>query len=189
MFFSFLYILILVSLYGVIYWLPTVVKGFGVSGTVNGLLSALPWLLAAIMLLWLPGRLKQEKIVLTAILLVALLGLVCFAASILVQENWMRLVALTIGTPCISLLLPCFWSLPYRYFKGAEAATSIAAISTVGNLGGFLAQTLMPWVAQTSGSPIAAMMVPAICLAGLAFCAALMRRSPAAPATMTPRTV
>jgi hypothetical protein len=37
-----MYALILCALYGVIYWLPTVVKGFGVTGTQNGLLSSVP---------------------------------------------------------------------------------------------------------------------------------------------------
>ena len=32
------------SAYGLSYWLPTVVKGFGVSNTTNGLLNIIPWL-------------------------------------------------------------------------------------------------------------------------------------------------
>lgn len=173
--FSLLYILILISLYGVIYWLPTVVKGFGVSGTQNGLLNMIPWALAAVMLVWLPPRLKEEKVVLTAIAVIAVVGLICFFSSTMLTDNAMRFAALAIGTPCISLLLPCFWSLPSRYFAGRAAATSIAAISTVGNLGGFLAQNLMPWVGQVMDSAVSAMIVPALCLTALGASAALMR--------------
>jgi nitrate/nitrite transporter NarK len=41
---------------------------------------------------------------------------------------------------------------------------AIAAISTIGSLGGFFAQNLMPWVADLAGAPVAAMLVPAACL-------------------------
>src|SRR3546814_4380616 len=46
------YITLLTALYGVIYWAPTVVKTFGVTGTQNGLLVAFPWAVDAV-LLWL----------------------------------------------------------------------------------------------------------------------------------------
>jgi len=47
-----------ISVYGVSYWLPTLVKGFGVSNTTNGLLNIIPWLMATIVLVWLPSRLR-----------------------------------------------------------------------------------------------------------------------------------
>ncbi len=176
--YSGLYILILTSLYGVIYWLPTVVRGFGVTGTQNGLLNSLPWAIAAVMLLWLPGRLKRHESVLVTTSLISLVGVIAFASSTMLPVTWMRYVALAVGTPCVSLLLPCFWSMPYRVFSGAYAATAIAAISMVGNFGGFLSQNLMPWVASEAGTPVAAMMVPAVCLAAAGLSAVAMRLMP-----------
>jgi nitrate/nitrite transporter NarK len=87
----------------------------------------------------------------------------------------MRLVAMSIGTPCISLLFPCLWFLPSLLFTGTRAATAIATISTIGNLGGFFAQNAMPWVAQTAGTPVAAMLVPSICLSAVGILAVYMR--------------
>jgi MFS family permease len=158
------YMLILTSLYGVIYWLPTVVRGFGVSGTQNGLLSAIPWILGAIALIAIPRHLRKEKTVLMAMITICCLGLVCFYLSTTLPQNWMRMVAMSIGTPCISLLFPCLWFLPSLFFSGQRVAMAIAAISTIGNLGGFFAQNLMPWVANFAGSPVAAMLVPACAL-------------------------
>jgi nitrate/nitrite transporter NarK len=167
--------LILASLYGVIYWLPTVVKAFGATGTQNGFLSSIPWMIAAVFLVILPRRLRQERVVLTAMVGIASVGLVCFYLSTTVSENWMRLVAMSIGTPCISLLFPCLWFLPSLLFSGTRAATAIATISTIGNLGGFFAQNAMPWVAHTTGAPVAAMLVPSICLAAVGILAIYMR--------------
>ncbi|NVO16111.1 MAG: MFS transporter [Rhodoplanes sp.] len=175
LFLSVVYTLILTSLYGVIYWLPTVVKGFGATGTQNGLLSALPWGVTVIALMILPGRLRAHQAVLMGMALLSGLGVLAFFASTVVPENWMRFLALTIGTPCISLLLPCFWSLPSRFLSGARAAAGIGAISTLGNFGGFAAQNLMPWAAKVGGSAVAAMLVPTVCLAVLGLGAAIAR--------------
>jgi MFS family permease len=166
--FSFAYVLILTSLYGVIYWLPTVIKGFGATGSLNGLLNAIPWGIATVMLLILPRRLRDEQEVLLTMAAIAALGVVCFLVSISADSVMVRFIALAIGTPCISLVLPCFWSIPPRYFNGAQAAASVAAISSFGNIGGFLAQNIMPWVAKQAGTPGAAMYVPAACLVVLA---------------------
>lgn len=162
---SLVYTLILTSLYGIIYWLPTVVRGFGTSGTLNGVLSALPWAVTAIALVLLPGRLRTPFAVTAGMAVVATVGVGAFVGSTLLTDNTLRIAAMTIGTPCVSLLLPCFWSLPGRFLSGARAATGIGAISTIGSLGGFLAQNLMPWAAARGGAPVAAMQVPALCLA------------------------
>ncbi|MDX3807720.1 MFS transporter [Bosea thiooxidans] len=168
------YTLINISLFGVIYWLPTVIKGFGVSGTQNGLLNAVPWALAAVLLLTLPRRLESERGILTAAGISTFIGLCCFAAATMLPSNTLRFAALALGTPCISILFPCFWFFPARLFKGARGAAGIAVINTIGLLGGFLGQNLMPSVAQATGSPVGAMIVPAVCLAAL-FLASLMR--------------
>ena len=177
LFFSLIYALILCALYGVIYWIPTVVKGFGVTGTQNGLLSAAPWAIAAMALMIIPRRLEHEPETLIAMGIMGLIGLLAFLASTLVGENWMRFVGMAIGTPCVSLLLPCFWSLPSRRFSGAQAATAIGAISTLGNLGGFIAQNMMPYVAQATGSAVGAMLVPAACITVVGLSAVAMRYS------------
>jgi nitrate/nitrite transporter NarK len=71
-------------------------------------------------------------------------------------------------------MFPCFWYLPSQIFKGAHAAAAMAAITTLGSLGGFLSQNLMPWVAHLSGSVLGAMIVPAMSLALLALCGMIM---------------
>jgi MFS family permease len=164
LFFATVYALIMISLHGVIYWLPTVVHSFGVTGSQNGLLNAIPWATAAIALSSLPELRRREEDVVSRMSVLALVGLVSFFASTMVSSNWARLVAVSIGTPCISLLMPCFWSLPARRWSGPHGAAAIGAISSAGNLGGFLAQNLMPWVGHAAGNSVAPMAVPAICL-------------------------
>jgi MFS family permease len=161
---AFAYTLMLTSLYGLIYWLPTVIKGFGVSSSINGLLTMIPWALTAALLLIVPRMLKTESHVRVAAATIGAIGCMAFVVSLLVNAPALRYIALVIGTPCTSLLLPCFWSLPSKYFSGRRSAASLAAISSIGNFGGFLAQNAMPWIGKALGHAGYAMLLPALCL-------------------------
>ncbi|WLE62501.1 MFS transporter [Burkholderia plantarii] len=184
--FSFAYTLMLTSLYGLIYWLPTVIKGFGVSSSLNGLLTMIPWALTAVLLLTVPRLLTRESRVRVAAAAIGTIGCLAFTASVLLSDPAARYAALVIGTPCTSLLLPCFWSLPSKYFSGRRAAASLAAISSIGNFGGFLAQNAMPWLGRALGHAGYAMLLPALCLLSLgaaAFAMELASRRANAAAT------
>lgn len=181
--FALAYMLMSTSLYGVTYWLPTLLKSSGVAASANGLLNMIPWAIAALLLLWLPARIKRERIVLKAMAAVAGIGVAGFALSLALPGLPLRFAALVLGGACIPLLYPCFWSLPPRFFSGARAAASIAAINSIGNLGGFFAQNLMPYVGKVAGNAGAPMLVPVVCLAtlGIGMLAASMSgRRPAA---------
>ncbi|QGZ60199.1 MFS transporter [Paraburkholderia acidiphila] len=167
MLFAATYMLMSTSLYGVTYWLPTLVKSFGVSSSVNGLLSMLPWALAVLLLLWLPSKLRRAKSILRTMAIVAALGTLAFLLSLLLPSTPLRFVALVLGGACIPLLYPCFWSMPPRYFTGARAAASVAAINSIGNLGGFFGQNLMPLAGKLTGTAFGPMIVPIVCLAVL----------------------
>jgi MFS family permease len=173
MLFAGTYMLMSTSLYGVTYWLPTIVKSFGVSNAVNGFLSMLPWALAVLLLLYLPKRLRHGKSILRTIAIVAALGSLGFLLSLLLPTTVLRFVALVLGGACIPLLYPCFWSMPPRYFTGARAAASVAAINSIGNLGGFFSQNLMPLAGKLTGTAFGPMIVPIVCLALLG-CGALV---------------
>ncbi|MEI6000983.1 MFS transporter [Paraburkholderia bengalensis] len=158
------YMMLSISVYGVSYWLPTLVKGFGVSNTTNGFLNIIPWLLATIVLAWLPSKLRAGNRAVIAMLASALLGMMFFLSSVFLPTNTLRFVALCFGAPCMYLLIPCFWTLPPKFLFGARAAAGIAAINSLGNIGGFIAQNLVPFVKQTTGSTRAPMLIPAACM-------------------------
>ncbi|MGI4861793.1 MAG: MFS transporter [Janthinobacterium lividum] len=173
---AFYYMTLSISVYGLSYWLPTLVKGFGVSNTDNGLLNILPWLLATLVLAALPSKLRGETRTMVAMLAASVLGVACFLGAVFLPTNTLRFIALCLGAPCLYLLIPCFWTLPPRFLFGARAAAGIAAINSLGNIGGFIAQNLVPWVRQTTGSVRTPMLIPAACLAVFAIVTALLLR-------------
>ena len=158
-----------VAIYGIAYWLPTLVRGFGVSSSTNGLLNMIPWGLTSLMLLWLPRQLKQFRSVLLAGIAAAVIGIALFLLSVSPVPNVVRFAALALGAPTLYLMIPCFWAAPPRllpaaFLQGAGGAAAMAVIVSGSALGGFVAQNLMPWVAQAAGNATAPMIVPAVCL-------------------------
>ena len=173
---AFYYMMLSISVYGVSYWLPTLVKGFGVTNTTNGLLNIIPWLLATIVLATLPSRLRASNHATVAMLVSSLLGMVFFVSSVFLPSHTLRFAALCLGAPCMYLLIPCFWTLPPKFLHGARAAAGIAAINSLGNIGGFIAQNLVPFVKQATGSTRMPMLVPAACMVIFAIVTAMILR-------------
>ena len=58
-----------------------------------------------------------------------------------------------------------FWSVPQRLLTGAHAAAGLAAINSIGNLGGFVAQNAVPAVRDATGSNLAPMALLSAALA------------------------
>ncbi len=151
--------------YGLSYWLPTVVKGFGVSNTANGFINILPWIVTALALWWVPRHSEQVGEKTMHILVPVMVGTACLVLSVLVPGNAVRFALLCVAAAAIFSPQPVFWTLPSSFLRGASAAAGLAAINSVGNLGGFLAQNAVPWIRDATGSVLAPMLFLAACLA------------------------
>ncbi len=168
------FMMVSMSIAAVSYWMPTFVKAFGVSNSVNGLLASIPWLIVTVTLLWLPKRMGHGRQLLRRIAVAACIGILSFVCSALLTDNVWRFAALCLAAPCMYIIVPCFWTLPAEFLSGARAAAGIAAINSIGNVGGFLAQNLAPWIRNQTGSTAAPMLMPAACLVVVLFGTLLM---------------
>jgi nitrate/nitrite transporter NarK len=151
--------------YGLSYWLPTIVKGFGVSNTTNGFINIIPWIVVAVALYVIPAAADRAENKTPYIVGPAFIGAFCLLMSALVTMPVLQFAFLCIAAAGIFAGQPVFWSLPGRFLKGAGAAAGLAAINSVGNLGGFVAQNVVPWIKDQTGSTIAPMFFLAACLA------------------------
>ncbi len=150
--------------YGLSYWLPTIVRGFGVTNTANGFLNVIPWLLVALALWWVPRHAARFADPRWHIVGPALIGAAALVASVIVPGAAAKFALLCIAAPAIFSGQPVFWTLPPRFLTGAGAAAGFAAINSVGNLGGFVAQTVVPRIRDETGSDLAPMLFLAVCL-------------------------
>jgi len=158
--FGLLYAVILGSLYGVIYWAPTVFNSFRLSGTSNGLIVALPWALDAVLLMIIPTRIRRHRSVLLAMIILCAMAVISFGIGSFDRQLGPQAASLLVGIPCMSISLALYWTLPVRHFSGPNSAAAIGAISTIGNVGGIAALNMMPALARIGGSPASALWYP-----------------------------
>ncbi len=98
------------------------------------------------------------------IALPAFIGAACLAASVFVPGNAAKFALLCVAASGIFAAQPVFWSLPSTFLKGAAAAAGFAAINSVGNLGGFFAQNIVPWIRDQTHNDMAPMLFLSACL-------------------------
>ncbi|MBO9707315.1 MAG: MFS transporter [Caulobacter sp.] len=159
-----LYIGMPLGAYGLSYWLPTIVKSFGVSNTVNGLINVLPWLLVGLALWAVPRHAARHGASAWHIAGPILLAAIALTLSVILPGPALKFAMLCVAAPAIFAAQPVFWSLPPSFLSGPRAAAGIAAINAIGNLGGFIAQNLVPLVRDATGSNIAPMLALAAIL-------------------------
>ncbi|AYO81961.1 MFS transporter [Methylobacterium brachiatum] len=192
------YVSLPLAAYGLGYWLPTVVKGFGVSNLTNGFLNIIPWAATAVALWWVPrhaARTGAQGNALTwHVVGPALVGATGLALSVILPGNAVKFACLCVAAAGTFSAQPVFWSMPATFLRGATAAAGIAAINSVGNLGGFVAQNMVPFIRDQTQSDLVPMLFLSACLAigaGLMFIVlSALRRDAAkrAAASPAPRT-
>jgi ACS family tartrate transporter-like MFS transporter len=164
--------------YGIIYWLPQVIKQLsGLRDLEVSLLSALPWLgLGAGMLAnaWHSDQTQERHWHVALACLLAALGL--WASSAL-DLGWPALACLTVGAFGLGAAQGAFWALPTSFLDRSVAAAGLTFITVLGSSGGLLAPPLIGMLRARTGSfgVAAAVLGGLLCLS--AACVALIRTS------------
>jgi nitrate/nitrite transporter NarK len=138
--------------YGLSFFLPQIVKAFGLNTFLTTLVSAAPYLVGVIAMVWWGRRSDRaaERRYHAAIpLFVASAGLVL---ATLVENPGLKMLAFCIAGFGIFACLPVFWTLPTAFLSGAAAAAGIAVINSIGNLAGFAGPFAMGWLRDHTGS-------------------------------------
>lgn len=153
---------IVLALYGLSFWLPLIVKQMGFTDLETGFVVAIPYVLAAIvMVIW--GLRSDRRGERTAhFALPAFVAAAGFAGAALLPGNLAVFIALVIGTVGIYAAFGPFWSVPAAELSGPAAAGGIALINSIGNLGGYAGPFLIGWVKQTTGGYAGAMAIFAV---------------------------
>ena len=167
-----IYFCLSMGLYGVSFWMPTIIRNSGVTDTLHiGLLTAIPPLFAVLGMITNSTRSDRcgERRWHAAI------PAFCAAIGFVVCALWsgntlVALCALTVANVGIMSAVPVFWTLPTVFLGGAAAAVGIALINSFGNLSGFVSTYLVGALKDLTGSTDSGIYVIAACLliAGLA---------------------
>lgn len=152
-----------VAIYGVVLWLPQIVKSLGgLNNFQTGLVSALPFLCAAVGLVLVARSSDRtgERKMHTAC--AGLFGGVFLAASALVPSPVVGLILICIAAMGLWATLGVFWTLPTQFLTGAAAAGGIAMINGFAQIGGFIGPYLVGWIRETTQSFSLALLALAI---------------------------
>jgi MFS transporter, ACS family, tartrate transporter len=150
--------------YGLSFFLPQIVKAFGgLSNFEVGLVTALPYAIGAIgMILWSRhSDATGERTWHTVIpLLVIVVGLMLAAFT---ADPTLKMAFICVVGFGFFAVLPIFWTLPTSFLSGAGAAAGIAAVNSIGNLGGYFGPQVFGWLKDSTGSEFAGMAFLAVC--------------------------
>lgn len=134
------------------FFLPQIVKSFGMTNLETGFVSAIPGLAAVIAtLLWgyHSDRTGERRWHATVALL---MGGIALVVSAIASDPVSRVAALTLAyVGCYAFFAP-FWTLPGSFLSGAAAAGGLAAISSIGIAGGAAAPWLIGVLKDATGS-------------------------------------
>lgn len=140
------------GLYTLGIWAPQIIKQLGVSSMTVGFLNAIPPIVSVVaMVLWSrhSDRTGERTWHVVLACIAAAVGLVVAAGANSVVGLIAALTLVNIGISCAK---PPLWSMPTMFLSGAAAATGIATINSIGNLGGFAGPAMIGWVKDQTGS-------------------------------------
>ena len=161
-----IYFLLIMGLYGFVYWVPSIVQNLtAANNSTVGVLSALPFVVGAIAMVAIgahaDGAGRRRGHVATC----AIIGASGMAALALPTGAAWGMAALCLAAIGIFGSLGPFWAIPTRYLRGTAAAGGIAVVNSVGALAGFVAPYAIGYAKDRTGSFANGLLVVAASLA------------------------
>jgi sugar phosphate permease len=161
-----IYFTLMIGLYGIAFWLPTIVKALGVKGYLGvGFITAIPYGVAVVGMILLSNhsdKTGERRLHYVANVVAGAAGLIL--SGVFASNPVLAIVFLSVGTVGVIGSMPLFWPLPSAFLAGTAAAAGIGIVNSVGNLGGYFGPNIPIWAKHFSQDPSAALYVIAAIL-------------------------
>jgi sugar phosphate permease len=170
------YFLLLGATYTMVFWLPTLIKSWGIADLfLIGIYAAIPNVFGIVGMVLIgrsSDRTKERRWHFAACAAIAAVGL---AMTIFTQGNFLgSMIGLCVAVIGIASATPLFFTITSEYLSKAAAAGGIALISSLGNLGAAVSPSVTGAINAATGNPANSMyLVIALYIAA----AALLLRS------------
>jgi sugar phosphate permease len=136
---------------GILFFLPLILKGFGMSNMQTGLVAAIPSAFALVAVIWWGRRSDAKRERYGHAAFANFLGGAALLASVLVAEPAARIALITVAFSATLAFTAPFWTIPSSFLSGAASAGGFAAISALGVLGGFVAPSIIGYLGDVTG--------------------------------------
>lgn len=148
------------ALYAITLWMPQIIEGFGnLSSVQANLLTAVPYLCTGVAMVLVSRHADRSGELRFHLMIPAVAGGVGLALAVATSSPVVGLIGLCVGAAGILSSNVLFWGLPSMFLTGAAAATGIAMVNSIGNVGGFVGPYLTGWARDAFGSYTAGMYV------------------------------
>lgn len=158
-FMSAIYFCCMMGLYGISFYLPTLIKASGVKNALDvGLLTAVPYACAVVSMLAVArsaDRTGERRWHFAIAAIAASLGF--FFSTVFATNIPLALLALSVATAGMLATMPVFWTYPSAILAGGSAAAAIGMINSIGNLAGFVSPSIIGWLKDVTHSTNAGM--------------------------------
>jgi ACS family tartrate transporter-like MFS transporter len=162
-----IYFLLIMGLYGFIYWLPTLVKNLTGESNFNvGLISAIPYIIAAMTMVVIGIHADRSSGRRWHVSICALIGAAGVTLVTQCHQPLSGMFALCVAAIGIFGTLGPFWTIPTRFLQGTAAAGGIAIVNSVGALAGFVAPYVIGWTYDRTGRFTLGLLIVAASLVG-----------------------
>jgi ACS family tartrate transporter-like MFS transporter len=150
---SFIYFALVVGLYGIGFWMPTIIKSFAnvLTNTQVGLITMIPYIVGGAAMIWWAKRSDRtgERRIHAA--LPPLIGAAGLLLCAFTDNPFFSIAMMAVATAGIYSFFGPFWALPALFLSESAAAVGIALINSIGNLGGFLGPYALGYLKETTG--------------------------------------
>ena len=151
--------------YGILFWLPQVLKTGGLADLTVSLLTAIPYAFATAAMIWWALAVDASGKKISNLTITCGLGAVGLVLSVLTGSLAFGLAGLTIALVGITSARAIFWTIPTRFLTGIGAASGLALINSIGVMGGYFGPELMGVLKDATGGYLAGLLTMAGILA------------------------
>lgn len=151
---SFIYLCLAGGIYGLVFWMPQLIKTAGTQDTFTiGLISSIPYLVAGVVMIVLGKSSDRTGERRWHLALTALAGgMGYFICGMYSEHTVALLIGLTVAATGVISAIGLFWVFPQRFLTGMAAAAGIALINSIGQLGGLVSPYMVGKVKDVTGS-------------------------------------
>jgi MFS transporter, ACS family, tartrate transporter len=181
---SAIYLMSVTANYGIVFFMPQIIKGIGLTNMMTGVMSSVPYIIGTIGLIawgWSSDRNKERRWHLIVASIVGAFGLAFAAWS---GASYWALLGMSAATVGIYGSRAAFWPMPSLFLTGTAAAGAIAMINAVGNLGGYFGPFIVGWIKDSTGKFEAGLYFLAACSLMCAVITYFAARAAGDPAAM-----
>jgi MFS family permease len=164
--FALIYLLVVMGVYGINFWLPALIERTGVASALSiGWITALSYLVSALLAVTITRRAERRNEKRWHAATVTIFAGMALALSAQFADSVVLTVGLiTLASAGALASMALFWSFPGSILTGAGVAAGLAAINSVGNLGGFFGPYLLGALTDWLGSPAAGISILGGCM-------------------------